>query len=311
MRRRSVRLAAVVTLGALLAFLAVYAISRGTGPGSRFDQTAVLYGLDDGNFARVHEASDRFVRTVDRGALAVAGVLVVAAAALRGRWRLGLLALVLVGSVNVTTQVLKVVLGGLDVFGTDAGRIAPAAFPSGHSTVAMSIACALVLMAPASLRPVAALAGGAYAAAMGASLLAIGTHYPSDVVGAFVLTAAFAAAAAGAVRRFDLDSAVVPRRPVRRGLIAALWLAAAGAAALGVLAVAAVLRRPEIVEAGVVHARFVAAAVLSGVAGLVLPAALVAQLAAHQRVTSARSAASATGTATPVSGTAATAPRSP
>ena len=67
-----------------------------------------------------------------------------------------------------------------------------ATFPSGHSTVAMSLALALVLVVPARLRVPVGLAGIAYAVLVGAATLTGAWHRPSDVLGAYLVTLAWA-----------------------------------------------------------------------------------------------------------------------
>src|SRR6476661_7953136 len=59
--------------------------------------------------------------------------------------------------------------------------------PSGHSTVAASLAAALVLVVPVRLRPLAATLGGLYAGGIAAMTLAAGWHRPSDAVSAFAV----------------------------------------------------------------------------------------------------------------------------
>lgn len=69
-------------------------------------------------------------------------------------------------------------------------------WPSGHLSVAASLAFALVLAAPALVRPAAAVVGAAYAAGIGLSVVVVGWHYPSDVVGAFFICGFWASVAA-------------------------------------------------------------------------------------------------------------------
>ena len=99
-------------------------------------------------------------------------------------------AAILLGA-NVTTELLKHVLAE-----PSAARCSAAScrcrrsWPSGHSTAAMSLALASVLAAPAraAARSSAAL-GASFAIAVGYSVLATGMHYPSDVLGGFLVAA--------------------------------------------------------------------------------------------------------------------------
>lgn len=63
--------------------------------------------------------------------------------------------------------------------------------PSGHTTVAASVAAAALIVAPRSARPVVALIGGLYAATMGVATMSLGWHRPSDAVAAFAVVAAW------------------------------------------------------------------------------------------------------------------------
>ena len=72
-------------------------------------------------------------------------------------------------------------------------------FPSGHSTAAMSLVLALTLVAPARLRPLIAGLGAVFAAAVGYALLTLGSHYPTDVFGGFLVATTWALLTAGAL----------------------------------------------------------------------------------------------------------------
>jgi hypothetical protein len=65
--------------------------------------------------------------------------------------------------------------------------------PSGHSTVAFSVAVALVLVLPVRLRAVAAAAGVGYTTLTAMATLSAGWHRPSDSVAAFLVVACWAA----------------------------------------------------------------------------------------------------------------------
>ena len=68
----------------------------------------------------------------------------------------------------------------------------PEACPSGHTTAVMSLALALVIVSPPRLRPLAAAAGGLLTVATVFSLLVLGSHYPSDIVGGLLVATAWA-----------------------------------------------------------------------------------------------------------------------
>lgn len=77
-----------------------------------------------------------------------------------------------------------------------------ASWPSGHAAGAMAAAMCAVLVAPRSLRPLVALFGGLYALVIGYAVIALVWHFPSDVVGAYFLSATWVLLAVAALRRW-------------------------------------------------------------------------------------------------------------
>src|SRR5699024_1022675 len=112
-------------------------------------------------------------------------------AAIRLRWLRVVQIAVLVGGANITTQVLK-----QEVFErpdlADTIGSANNSLPSGHTTVAASVAAILLFAVPAWLRPLTALGGAAYTALTGVSTMVGGWHRPSDVVAAITVVIAWA-----------------------------------------------------------------------------------------------------------------------
>ena len=125
----------------------------------------------------------------------------VVVALLRRRPGLALaIAAILVGA-NVTTELLKPMLAHArfgDVFGGGTEEL-PASWPSGHATASMSLALTAVLAAPPRWRPAVAALGTAFALAVSYSFLALGWHYPSDVVGGFLVAAVWTLLGAAAL----------------------------------------------------------------------------------------------------------------
>lgn len=106
---------------------------------------------------------------------------------------------------NETTQLLKPLLaepraasllGGISPVG-------PVSWPSGHATAAMSLALCLVLAVPARARPPAAALGGLFAVAVSYSFLTLGWHYPSDVLGGFLVAVTWTLLGVAAVSAFE------------------------------------------------------------------------------------------------------------
>src|SRR5262249_49988326 len=98
-------------------------------------------------------------------------------------------ALVLVAGANITTQVLKsYVFERPDLLALGA----PNSLPSGHTTVAASVALALAIIAPPVLRVPTAVAGTVGSLLVGAATIVAGWHRLSDVAAALMVSAAWA-----------------------------------------------------------------------------------------------------------------------
>jgi len=129
-------------------------------------------------------------------------------ALLRRRPSDALAAVLVVAGANVTTQLLKALLAHPRVkLAIGGDPFEPNTFPSGHTTAAASIAVAWAFAAPAALRNLVLSLGAAFALAVGCSVVVIGWHYPSDVLGAYLVVACWGFAILAAMR------AVAPRRP--------------------------------------------------------------------------------------------------
>ncbi len=188
-RNRIARLAALA--GLCLALVAVlYVVAVHTSWGQRIDDAAV-----DGRtlVPSVLRATDRVLNTISVASLALGGVAIMVVALMRDRPHLALAAGVVIVGANVTTQILKTgILDRPDLVGPPDPLGVMNSFPSGHSTVAMSLAVAFVLVVPTAARPVAAIGGLVYATLVGAGTVTAGWHRPSDVVAAYLIVMAWA-----------------------------------------------------------------------------------------------------------------------
>ena len=198
-------------------------------------------------------------------------VLVGVAVRRRGRPALGAgIAVLLVGSA-VMTQALKHALAQqrlVDWLGSN--QVGDASWPSGHATAAMALALAGVLVARPGHRRVAVAAGAAFAAAVAVAVLALAWHFPSDVLGGFLVAAAWA---------LGVLAGLEVREPARRALswrdVRLFALTAVGAIAVSavVTGLALALRSAGAVESLVVPAKL-AGAVVIALAAAVLPLAM-------------------------------------
>lgn len=135
-------------------------------------------------------------------------------ALMRRRFRLAIgIGAILLGA-NVTTELLKpllaqprpsALLGGVT-------PVADASWPSGHATAAMTWALCLILAVPQRFRPAAAAFGAALAVGVCYSFLVLGTHYPSDALGGYLVATTWTLLGVAALRATEL-----PRRRAREG----------------------------------------------------------------------------------------------
>lgn len=247
----------------------VYLVAVRTAEGRRLDDAAEG-NLSEGS--RAFEETSDLLDTISLSSLALLGGAIMAIALLRRRPRLALGAGVVVLGANVTTQFLKAALDRPGPFGTEAGS-----FPSGHVTVAMSLAMALVLVAPPALRVAATLLGGAYAIGVGVAVIALDWHRPSDVVGAYLVTVAWTALVAAALAAAPGAGELRLRARRPRG-VARVGGAAAAALALVFLAVvgAAAASRLDLLEVVDDRTAFAAAAAACALACAALATAVAA-----------------------------------
>jgi membrane-associated phospholipid phosphatase len=172
------------------------------------------------------------------------------------------------GGANVTTQLLKPALGAaLDPGAAPAGFVA--AWPSGHTTAAMSLALSLVLVAPARWRPAAGAAAGLGVVAIVSSIVTTGAHLPSDILGGFGVATAWAWL--GVAVLLAAGRSPEPRPGLLPALAPPLL---AGLAAAGVTLAAVMMRPDAAVAYAQEHTTFVVGAVAIGAAALSLLAGL-------------------------------------
>jgi membrane-associated phospholipid phosphatase len=131
-----------------------------------------------------------------------------------GRPRPAVGAVVLVAGANVTSQALKAMLTHPHhqlIVGYR--QVEVGSFPSGHATAVMSMALAFLLVVPRSWRPGTMVVGAGAVVAVGCSVVILHRHYPSDVIGGWLVGAGWFFAVIAGLRAVEEGS---PRR--RAGL---------------------------------------------------------------------------------------------
>jgi membrane-associated phospholipid phosphatase len=251
-----------------LGFAAVLACAYGIAPVERLDARAFhwMRALDGGPpsspiILRITHSAD------PRPLLLVLAGLFACGWALGRRWE-AIGAIALVAGANLTALILQVALAHPRYHSfLGANQLGAEAFPSGHATGAASIALAAVLVAPPRLRIPVGVGAGAYVIAVSASLMMLGWHFGSDVLGGVLVSCGFFFLAVAAIRVGTAAPAGIAANRATLGL----WLGLAGAF-VAALATAGLIAREELLEFARLHTGATAAAL----AIMAISAALVA-----------------------------------
>ncbi|HWH11245.1 MAG TPA: phosphatase PAP2 family protein [Solirubrobacteraceae bacterium] len=158
-------------------------------PIAQAHDSATLYGFAQLRRPRVEVVANAIAHLVDPRPYAVAAVVLAVVALIRGRPRVAVAVPIAMVLASTTTELLKPLVGhprASEWLGAGADT-AVASWPSGHATASMMIALAAVLVSPRRLRPLVALLGTALAIGVSYSILVLGWHFPSDVLGGFLV----------------------------------------------------------------------------------------------------------------------------
>jgi membrane-associated phospholipid phosphatase len=223
---------------------------------------------------RLDPVLSRIAHLADPAPYALTALLLALVALARGRRRVAVAVLVVFFATGYTTEQLKTLVASPRVHEWFGGSwIGAASWPSGHATAAMTMALCAVLVSPPRLRPTVAAVGGAFAIAVAYAILTLAWHFPSDVLGGYLVAGTYVGLAIAALARLEQVRPVWARaeaasRPVDALPAMAIALAVAGAAA-GL----AVTRPHQLVGLASEHTTFVAgAAIIAGLAVLLAAA---------------------------------------
>ncbi|GEM_PF-238249 len=265
----------VLALVALALFVGLYFLAVQTGWGQRVDGAALSGRVF--SRPRLRRITYGVLRTISVSALVLLGAAVVTIALVRGRVSRALVAVTVIAGANVSTQVLKhAVLPRPDLVAGPLGT--RPTFPSGHTTVAMSLAVALVVVVGHRHRLLAGLAGAGYAAAVGGATLTAGWHRPSDVIGAYLVVVVWASLATALLA--GPDGRPADGRPGRGGvddgipLLAVVGVSLLGAAFAAAVAYAVARRSHELAAVDLRAPYFAGLAAIAGSALLTMAAFL-------------------------------------
>jgi membrane-associated phospholipid phosphatase len=182
---RRARTALVGAAGGVLGLALVWYVSHYTGAGKHVD-ASILRGFADLTRPRLDKLTNFIASLCDPDPYVVLAALPVLVALVRRRPRVAVMLAVVILCANETTELLKPLLVAPREVGAF-GVMYNSSWPSGHATAAMSLALCAIVAAPARLRPAVAAAMAAFAIAVSYSFLELEWHYPSDVLGGFLV----------------------------------------------------------------------------------------------------------------------------
>lgn len=244
---RRPRTALLAALGCL-AGLGITGVFAYLVPIAQARDSATLQGFVALNRPRITELIVHVAHLADPEPYAVLGLGIALMAFVRRRPRVGVAVIFLLVATGATTQALKQGLAQpriSDWLGE--GQIAAASWPSGHATASMTLALCAVLAAPARARPTVAAIGALFAISVSYSILALGWHFPSDVIGGFFVASMWTLLAVAVLAALP-ERAVLPaasrRRPDPVQAPSAFGPMVIGSAAVAVV-MAAWLARPD------------------------------------------------------------------
>ena len=263
------------------AFVAVMAVAYYLPEARHIDRTALM------DFGSVHNvivvgAANAFSRICDPIEYTVlVGLVLFLVYRARGPRVTAASVFLLLGAVG-SAEVLKPMLAYLrDPHPPGHHLVSAASFPSGHAAASMSLAAVVVIAAPRTHRMLAAVLGALFTLAVSFSILVLEWHYPSDVLGGYLLATSWCLVTLAALRtaaeRWPDAHAI--GAAARQAVALADWRVVLGTLLVGALFFAAVAltRITELTTYARDHTAFVvvvsaiamsAAVLLAGVAAL-------------------------------------------
>ncbi len=248
----------------------------------RHADAAMLSGFVGLDRPRLNELTTAIASLCDPVPYVFLAALPVLVAFLRGRPRVAVALLAILLCANETTELLKPLLAGPRDF-VFATPLSDASWPSGHATAAMSLCLCGVIAAPARRRPAVAALMAAFAVAVSYSFLELGWHYPSDVLGGFLIATVWTLLGIAGLSLYEQRhaSTVVADAPIRFSVAQSLAPVAGLAAGGLVLAGLIVVARPhQVVAYAHQHTWFVVGAITIAMLGLALAAGVMLMLRA-------------------------------
>jgi membrane-associated phospholipid phosphatase len=193
---------------------AVYLVIAHVALAQRIDARVLEDAMAHQTYERATLAS-QVIAFFDPASFALLLAFLVGGAVLAGRTRAGIAVGAAVLGAEITAQLLKPLLAVQRPYPAD-HYMPAAAWPSGHTTAAVSLLLGLLIVLPPRLRPPVAVIGGGFAALALGSLVFLGSHYPSDVLGGILVSAAWCAVALAVSGSDRAPRGAQARRRLRR-----------------------------------------------------------------------------------------------
>src|SRR4051812_2331380 len=190
---RSPRIMLVAAAWCVVGFFGLLALAYYSGAGRWIDNSA-LHGFQAMHHDRVDRVASYVAHLCNPLPYALASLVVIAIAArMRGPRTAAAITVFIIGA-NATSQLLKPALAQhRELWHTHwhLYNLPDAAYPSGHATAAMTLSLALVIIVPRAFRPLVATLGTIFTIAVSFAVLILAWHFPSDIVGGFLVATAW------------------------------------------------------------------------------------------------------------------------
>ena len=273
---RRVRIACIGAAAGIALLAVTWSASRYVGFVERADGS-ILRGFTELDRPRFHGLTNFVASLCDPKRFLFLAAIPVIVALARRRPRVAVTLMIILIGANEMTQLLKPLLA---VPRAHPLGVSAASWPSGHATAAMSLALCAVIAAPARRRPVVAAAMAAFAIAVSYSFLVLGWHYPSDVLGGFLVAGTWTLLGVAGLWIYEARRAGDARpRPTTISVTEALRPVAAMLAVAALFAALIVVARPHaVISYARAHEAFVIGGCAIGALGLVLASGLAVVL---------------------------------
>jgi membrane-associated phospholipid phosphatase len=195
-RTRALVAAAICATAASLVGFAAFNVAAIESSDGRLE--AKFFELRREGFARL---ADAVFDALNPWGFALMAAALLAVALLRRRPGIAAAVGLIVVGANLTTQLLQRITASER--SSALVSLADSRWPSGHTTAAVTLAVCLVLVVSARFRAVAAAFGALAIMALVLSILILGMHLPSDVLGAMLVAGAWTGLALAVLRRPD------------------------------------------------------------------------------------------------------------